>query len=171
MMYMKNLVYSETCLLYSYHNLFYWSNFDIFEELLIRLKYKELCNCNSCFSCNIASMNIINNVIMKTGCCHVIYYLFLKLVILIWSIFIVLLLNSPYAADNWTDYGLNCSSLFNKMHFVHVPNGQLPQDIMPTLFEGVLQKEIELMLQQFVYVDHFINLDSFNVKVVIFCVG
>ena len=57
------------------------------------------------------------------------------------------------------------------MHFVHVPNGQLPQDIMPTLFEGVLQKEIELMLQQFVYVDHFINLDSFNVKVVIFCVG
>lgn len=80
-------------------------------------------------------------------------------------------MNGPYASDNSTTYGLNYSSPLNEVHYFHVANGQLPQDIMHTLFEGVLPKEIQLMLQHFVFVDHLFNLDLFNARLSHFVYG
>ena len=78
------------------------------------------------------------------------------------------LLNGLYASDNSTTYGLNYSSPLSEMHYFHVVNGQLLQDIIHTLFEGVLPKEIQLMLQHFVFV---VILDLFNARLLHFVYG
>ena len=52
-------------------------------------------------------------------------------------------------------YGINYPSPLNKIDGFHAASGQMPQDILHVLFEGVLHFEIRLMLQ------HYIN-DEFT---------
>ena len=48
----------------------------------------------------------------------------------------VSLLGGTFGSDDSITYGLNYSSPLNDVKYFHVSNGQLPQDIMYTLFEG-----------------------------------
>ena len=73
-----------------------------------------------------------------------------------------LLLTGPFSTHDSTTYGLNYPSPLNEVKFFHVCNGQLPQDIMHTLMEGVLLKEIQVMLERFIYVNHLFTLETFN---------
>ena len=68
-------------------------------------------------------------------------------------------------------YGINHPSPLNDIHFFHVAAGQLPQDIMHTLLEGVLQKEIQLLLNQFVFVDNVFTLSTLNQRISSFSYG
>lgn len=52
-----------------------------------------------------------------------------------------------YADIDSTTYGINNQSVLNSIPNFHVANGQMPQDIMHILFEGVVPFEIKLMLQ------------------------
>ena len=54
--------------------------------------------------------------------------------------------------------GINKCSPLNELKSFHVANGQLPQDIMHIIFEGVLPLNIRLMLNKFVCEDKFITL-------------
>ena len=59
-------------------------------------------------------------------------------------------------------YGISYRSPLNEIDDFHVANGQLPQDIMHVLFEGVLPKEIKLMLNSFINEQQFFTLDTLN---------
>ncbi len=50
-------------------------------------------------------------------------------------------------------------------------NGQLPQDIMHVLFEGVLPKVIKLMLNKFINEQKYFTLDTLNERVKNFAYG
>ena len=56
--------------------------------------------------------------------------------------------------DDSVTYGINYRSPLNSIHNFHVASGQLPQDVMHILFEGVLIMEIKLLLRQFIYEDN-----------------
>ena len=68
-------------------------------------------------------------------------------------------------------YGINYRSPLNQVSDFHVASGQLPQDLMHVLFEGVLIMEIKLMLQKFIGEDKFFSLHTFNVRVSNFVYG
>jgi len=52
-------------------------------------------------------------------------------------------------------YGINYPSALNQLDDFSVGNGQLPQDVMHILLEGVLPYTIKAMLQSFVCEKHF----------------
>lgn len=79
--------------------------------------------------------------------------------------------NSLFASHDSTTYGLNYASPLNSINFYHVSSGQLPQDVMHTLLEGVLPKEIQLMLEEFVYVQKLLTLNTLNDRVAYFNYG
>ena len=81
------------------------------------------------------------------------------------------LLTGPFSTHDSTTYGLNYPSPLNEVKFFHVCNGQLPQDIMHTLMEGVLLKEIQVMLERFIYVNHLFTLETFNNRLAFFGYG
>ena len=74
------------------------------------------------------------------------------------------------AADSIT-YGINYRSTLNEIDYFHVASGQLPQDVMHVLFEGVLIMEMKLLLRKFVYEDKYFNLDTFNLRISHFIYG
>lgn len=53
-------------------------------------------------------------------------------------------------------------SPLNELDYFHVANGQLPQDIMHVIYEGVLPLEIRLLLSKIVNEEHLFTLDSLN---------
>ena len=53
----------------------------------------------------------------------------------------------------------------------NVASGQLPQDVMHILYEGVLQLNITLMLEKFVYQDHLFTLEDLNDRIANFPYG
>ena len=61
------------------------------------------------------------------------------------------LLNGPLATFDSTTYGVNSRSPLNQIDNFYVANGQLPQDIMHVIFEGVMPLNVRLMLCRFVY--------------------
>ncbi len=63
------------------------------------------------------------------------------------------------------EYGINYRSPLHKIVGFHVALGQIPQDLMHVLFEGVLLLELRLMLNAFVYVDHFVTLNRLNSRI------
>ncbi len=65
-------------------------------------------------------------------------------------------------------YGINYRSTLN---VIDVASGQLPQDIMHVLFEGVLIMEMKLLLRKFIYEDKYFDLDTFNLRISHFIYG
>lgn len=68
-------------------------------------------------------------------------------------------------------YGINYQSPLNKIDGFHAASGQMPQDIMHVLFEGVLHMEIRLMLKCFIYEECFFALDTLNLRIENFAYG
>lgn len=66
-------------------------------------------------------------------------------------------------ADSVT-YGVNCKSSVNKLDDFDVSNGQLPQDMMHIMLEGVIPYTIKAMLQSFMCEKHFFTIDCVNQK-------
>lgn len=81
------------------------------------------------------------------------------------------LLSGPLGAAESVTYGINYPSPLNKIDGFHVANGQLPQDIMHVLLEGVLHLEIRLMLRCFVQDEQYFSLDTFNSRIESFAYG
>ena len=75
------------------------------------------------------------------------------------------LLRGPLSSAESTTYGINYCSPLNKIEGFHAAGGQIPQDIMHVLFEGVLHLEVQLMLRHFVIVEHFFTLDTLNSRI------
>ena len=75
-------------------------------------------------------------------------------------------------AHSWMDHyqpmipsRVNHRSALNDLDNFHVANGQLPQDIMHVLFEGVLPYELKLMLHQFIFVKMYFSLQYLNSQI------
>lgn len=68
-------------------------------------------------------------------------------------------------------YGVNSQSVLNKIPNFHVANGQMPQDIMHLLFEGVVPFEIKLMLKVFIYEKDYFDVDFLNSRLSSFVYG
>jgi len=64
-------------------------------------------------------------------------------------------------ADSVT-YGLNCESVLNKLDDFNVCDGQLPQDMMHILLEGVIPYTMKIMLQNFVCEKHLLTMEDLN---------
>ena len=62
------------------------------------------------------------------------------------------LLSGSLAAADSVTYGNNYKSLLNELEYFHVSYGQLPQDAMHILLEGIILHSLKLMLQY--YVNH-----------------
>ena len=62
-------------------------------------------------------------------------------------------------------YGINYESVLNQLDDFDVGNGQLPQDVMHILLEGVLPYTIKVMLQSFVCKNHFFTIEYVNQKI------
>jgi len=81
------------------------------------------------------------------------------------------LLDGPYADVDSTTFGINNRSVLNSIPNFHVANGQMPQDIMHILFEGVVPFEIKLMLKAFIYEKHYFDLSILNSRISSFVYG
>ena len=68
-------------------------------------------------------------------------------------------------------YGINYPSPLNKITGFHAANGQMPQDVMHVLFEGVLHLEIRLMLKSFIYEQRLFLLSVLNSRLESFAYG
>ena len=75
------------------------------------------------------------------------------------------LLHGPRAHADSITYGINYCSPLNSIVGFHAAGGQMRQDIMHVLFEGVLQLEVQLMLKHFLYVAHYLTLDTLNARI------
>ena len=64
-------------------------------------------------------------------------------------------------------YGINYESTLNELEHFHVANGQLPQDAMHVLLEGVIPYSFKLMLRSFVNNKKYFSLNLLNER--IFC--
>ena len=81
------------------------------------------------------------------------------------------LLEGPHASSDSTTYGISNRSPLNDIDGFHVANGQLPQDIMHVLFEGVLPMETKLMLNSFINEEQLFTLDTLNERISTFAYG
>ena len=81
------------------------------------------------------------------------------------------LLKGPLAAHDSVTYGVNAESPLNKLDGFHVANGQLPQDIMHVIYEGVLPLNIKLMLERFICTDKIFSLQFLNDRIASFIWG
>ena len=81
------------------------------------------------------------------------------------------LLSAPLASADSVTYGIFHRSPLNEVDHFDVANGQLPQNIMHVLFEGVLQKKITLMFCKFVNDEKYFTLDTLNDRVKSFAYG
>lgn len=81
------------------------------------------------------------------------------------------LLQGPLATQDSITYGVNRESALNELDGFHVANGQLPQDIMHVLYEGVLPLNIRLMLGKFVLTEKFFSLQELNNRISSFIWG
>ena len=74
------------------------------------------------------------------------------------------LLDGELAERDSVTYGVNHRSVLNNLDDFHVCDGQLPQDMMHVLLEGVIPYTIKAMLQSFVSEKHFFTIDDLNRK-------
>ena len=81
------------------------------------------------------------------------------------------LLSGPLSSAESVTYGINYRSPLNEINGFHAASGQLPQDIMHVLFEGVLHMELRLMFKHFIYTEHYFSLDVLNARIENFAYG
>ena len=81
------------------------------------------------------------------------------------------LLNGPLGSAELVTYGINYCSPLNEIDGFHAASGEMPQDIMHVLFEGVLHLELQLMLKHFIYNEHYFSLDTLNARIENFAYG
>jgi hypothetical protein len=62
-------------------------------------------------------------------------------------------------------YGINYRSPLNDLFSFHVADGQLPQDVMHLLLEGVIPYELKLMLREFTAVKKYFTVDDLNNRI------
>ena len=62
-------------------------------------------------------------------------------------------------------YGINYRSPLNDLYGFHVADGQLPQDVMHLLLEGVIPYELKLMLHDFTAVKKYFTVDDLNNRI------
>lgn len=78
------------------------------------------------------------------------------------------LLDGPLSESDSVTYGINYNSPLNKLTGFHVANGQLPQDVMHLLLEGVIPYEIRLLLSDFITVKKYFTLEYLNDRIMSF---
>jgi len=62
------------------------------------------------------------------------------------------------------EFGINCNSILNELHYFHVCDGSLHPDIMHDVLEGVLQYEVKLMLNHMIIVENYFTLEILNIR-------
>ena len=72
------------------------------------------------------------------------------------------LLTGVLAEVDSVTYGVNYRSALNNLKDFHVCNGQLPQDMMHVLLEGVVPYTMKAMLQNFISEKRFFTIDYVN---------
>lgn len=63
------------------------------------------------------------------------------------------------------DYGINYRPVLNELQFFNVTSGTLIPDVMHDVLEGCLQYEAKLLLQQFMFSDHYFTLSDLNQQI------
>ena len=76
-----------------------------------------------------------------------------------------------FAEHDSITYGVNHDSVLNDIPDFNAANGQMPQDAMHILPEGVLPFELKLMLKVFVSDKHYFELDDLNERLNRFVFG
>ena len=67
--------------------------------------------------------------------------------------------------------GVNRDSILNELSYFHVCGGGLLPDVMHDILEGTLEYEMKLMLQQFIYEEHYFTLEELNTRMDFFHYG
>ena len=75
------------------------------------------------------------------------------------------LLSGPLGSVDSVTYGINERSVLNDIDGFHVANSQMPQDVMHILFEGVVPKEVKLMLSVFIVEKQYFTLHLLNERI------
>ena len=75
------------------------------------------------------------------------------------------MLNGPLGSYDSITYGVNRASPLNELKNFHVVSGQLPQDIMHVIYEGVFLLNIRLMLNKFINEDRLFTLEALNDRI------
>jgi len=75
------------------------------------------------------------------------------------------LLSGVLGESDSVTYGVNSKSVLNELDDFSVGNGQLPQDVMHILLEGVIPYTLKAMLQSFVYEENFFSIYYVNQKI------
>ena len=81
------------------------------------------------------------------------------------------MLQGNFAEYDSITYGVNCDSVLNEIPDFNVANGQMPQDAMHILLEGVIPFELKLMLKIFVVEKSYFDFDDLNERVNSFVLG
>jgi len=74
------------------------------------------------------------------------------------------LLAGVLAETDSVTYGLNYKSVLNELDDFDVCDGQLPQDVMHILLEGVIPYTIKAMLQSFICEKRLFTIECINQK-------
>ena len=75
------------------------------------------------------------------------------------------LLDGDLSESDSVTYGINHRSVLNDLYGFHVANGQLPQDVMHLLLEGVIPYELKLMLREFTAVKKYFVVEDLNNRI------
>ena len=78
------------------------------------------------------------------------------------------LLTGVLAEIDSVTYGVNYRSALNNLKDFHVCDGQLPQDMMHVLLEGVVPYTMKATLQNFISEKRFFSIDYVNRKLLSF---
>ena len=81
------------------------------------------------------------------------------------------MLDGPTGLYDSTTYGVNRRSVLNQVDYFNVASGQLPQDVMHVLYEGVLPLNVKLMLHRFISEEHLFTLKTLNDRIFSFSYG
>ena len=74
-------------------------------------------------------------------------------------------MSGPLATNDSVTYGVNSTSVLNRLDHFHVANNQLPQDVMHILLEGVIPYTLKLLLNSFVYGKKYFSIDFLNNRI------
>ena len=80
------------------------------------------------------------------------------------------LLDGALANSDSVTYGITSKSPLNEIPHFHVAT-MLPQDVMHILFEGVVPRELKLMLANFIETKKIFSLDELNDRIRHFSYG
>lgn len=81
------------------------------------------------------------------------------------------MLEGPTGSFDSITYGVNKRSVLNEIDYFHVASGQLPQDVMHVLYEGVLPLTVRWMFHRLIAEEHLITLKTLNDRLSSFSYG